>query len=241
MLVLGASCALCAVGFIATVSGCASRPGRTSPASEPVIVGAPARSRPSAPAPAEAPLPRAFPPEEEGELLAGRRTFRGMVKPTKGGFEVRGVVLDGSALPDALAKSALDGTPRDARWFLGAVVRVTAELTTHESESMKDDLAVQTRSGGWTSAIRVDAAELVHAAETIEGVVQRSKGLFQVGGYLVRRDDLGWSLAGSGGGNEGDRVKLWGQPRIVHCNPGEQCLEGGSLPFFDVGRAEKLP
>ena len=112
----------------------------------------------------------------------------------------------------------------------------------HEFDlKMKDGLAVQGRSGAWTSATKLEVAELVTRAEIVEGTLQRSKGFFDVGKYLVRRDDLGWSLASSGGPKEGTRVRLWGQPRIVHCNPDEQCLEGGSLPIFDVGRAEKLP
>jgi hypothetical protein len=60
-----------------------------------------------------------------------------------------------------------------------------------------------------------------------------------VGQHLVRRDDLDWSLVA--GWKDGDRVRLWGQPRVVVCDPRAQCLLGGSIPMFDVGRAQKLP
>jgi len=191
----------------------------------------------------------AAPPEEdEGDLRAGRRTFRGMVRPVKGGYEVRGVVLPDSALRDGLAKSAMDGIPSDPQWFQGAVVRVTAEIVAHEYEvdvparpPGEGGLAEQKSSGRELTARKIEVVELVARAETIEGVLQRSKGFFELGKYLVSRDDLGWALAGAGGGKEGDRVRLWGQPRVVHCLPHQQCLEGGALPIFDVGRAEKLP
>jgi hypothetical protein len=74
----------------------------------------------------------------------------------------------------------------------------------------------------------------------IEGTLARSKGFFSLAGRLIIRDDLAWSLAPSGG-REGDRVRLYGQPRTVVCEPGAQCLIEGSLPLFDVGRAERLP
>ena len=202
------------------------------------------------PAAASAPraAPSAAPPEEDGELRAGRRTFRGMVRPTKGGYEVRGVIFEDGALPDALAKSVMDGIPSDPQWFLGSVVRVTAEIVADEYEADAPDqvgkprgLVEQRRSGTWLTAKTIERVELVARAETVEGVLSRSKGFFEVGKYLVRRDDVAWSLAGSGGGKEGERVRLWGQPRIVRCHPDAQCLEGGSLPIFDVGRAEKLP
>lgn len=165
-----------------------------------------------------------------------------MVRPTKGGYEIRSVLLEDAALPDALAKSAMDGIPKDPQWFLGAVVRVTAEIVAHDSPPPRSDgLAEQRREGSWLSSSTIEVAELLERAQQIEGTVTRSKGLFQVGQHLVRREDLAWSLASSGGGKEGDRVRLWGQPRTVHCAPNAQCLEGGSIPMFDVGRAEKTP
>lgn len=220
---------------------CASRSEATSAGGDPLGVGAPSPSlAPSASAGAT-PSARPPEPEEEGELRPGRRTFRGMVRATKDGYEVRGVILEGQSLPAALARRANDGIPSDPQWFLGAVVRVTAELFAHdEAPPRPDGLAEQGRQGSWLGATSVELAELVTRAEVVEGELVRSKGFFQIGAYLVNRQDLGWSLSGSGGGRVGDRVRLWGQPSVVQCAPNAQCLVGGSLPIFAVGRAEKL-
>lgn len=226
------------------LAACSSHHPDVAPtAGEPVPV-----APPSAPSAASSGTPTAPaappPPEEEGELTAGRRTFSGMVRPRKGGYEVRGVLIEDAALPDALAKSVMDGIPSDSEWFLGAVVRLTAEIVAHEDEvdvPSKGGLAEQKSAGRELTTRKIETVELVARAEMVEGVLQRSKGFFELGKYLVNRQDLGWALAGSGGGKEGDRVRLWGQPSIVHCKPEQQCLEGGSLPIFAIGRAEKLP
>ena len=99
---------------------------------------------------------------------------------------------------------------------------------------------MQTRSGSWFQVVRVNAAEVVKPAEIIEGTLARSKGFFTVGGRLLRRDDLAWALSPTGG-QEGVRVRVYGQSRTVVCGPEEQCLIEGSLPLFDVGRAVRLP
>ena len=42
------------------------------------------------------------------------------------------------------------------------------------------------------------------------------------------------------GPTAGDRVRLYGQPRTYVCPPDAQCLIGGSIPIFDIGRAERM-
>lgn len=176
--------------------------------------------------------------DEAAPLEEGVVAFEGMVRPSKGGYDVRGVTLDDTALRRWMAQ-ALDGLPRDPEWFLGARVKVTAELREHEGTSPKGGLAVQTREGRFFSVSRLDSVELVKNAETIEGTLAPSKGFFALSGHLVTRDDLGWSLSPTGA-QAGDRVRLRGQSRVVKC-PTPQCLLGGSLPLFDVARAERLP
>ena len=92
------------------------------------------------------------------------------------------------------------------------------------------------RVGDFFSARRVHAVAIVAPPVVIEGTVSRSKGLLQVGDHLVTRDDLAWSLQGKD--PIGKRVRLWGQPRTHVCDPRAQCLVGGTIPMFDVGRAE---
>jgi len=161
-----------------------------------------------------------------------------MVRGTKGGYDVRGVILDDDALPKALA-GAQGSDPKDPDWLLGAMVRVKAELRKVTSTPPEGEI-VQMRIGTWWNAIRVESAQVVKPAEVIEGALARSKGFFALQGRLISSDDLAWSLAPNGG-REGDRVRLYGQSRTVVCGPDEQCLIEGSLPLFDVGRAIRLP
>jgi hypothetical protein len=172
-------------------------------------------------------------------LKAGHVVFQGMVRPTKAGYDVRGVVIEGDLLPKALA-NAPGADAKNTDWFLGAIVRIDGELRKHEAHPKKDDgIIVQMRSGAWDEVVRIDSATVVKPAEVIEGSLKRSKGFFSVGGRLVTPDDLAWSLAPDGG-REGDQVRLFGQPRTVVCEPNAQCLIEGSLPLFDVGRAERV-
>ena len=83
----------------------------------------------------------------------------------------------------------------------------------------------------------IESITIVKPAETIEGTLSRSKGLFAVGDRLVTSEDLGWSLRDA---KTGDRVRLYGQPRTYVCPPDAQCLIGGSIPLFDIGRAERM-
>lgn len=177
--------------------------------------------------------------EDNAPLQEGLVVFEGTVRPTKGGFNVRGVTLDGGETPgkvrvsDALKDkgvSSYDG-------LMGAKLRVTAALTLQKEVETRE--IVQSRGGSWFHAERVVAIELVAWPQVIEGPIGRSKGFFTVGQFLVTREDLHWALAPSGE-EDGVQVRLWGQPRIVVCEPNAQCLLSGSLPIFDVGRAQKL-
>ncbi|UQA58686.1 hypothetical protein [Polyangium aurulentum] len=196
------------------------------------------RSDPNdAPAPSPPNEPSAEAPLEEGHVV-----FRGMVRPTKGGYEVRGAIVDESMLRKALAGSPRND-PQNADWFLGAMVQIEGELQKHAAptEKKEDGPVAQTRGGSWLQVTRVDSATIVAPAEVIEGTLGRSKGFFTLAGRLISHHDLEWALAPEGG-REGDRVRLFGQPRTVVCEPPHvQCLIGGSLPLFDVGRAERLP
>jgi hypothetical protein len=77
----------------------------------------------------------------EAPPAEGRAAFEGMVRPTKGGYEVRGVIVDDSALRKALA-GAPGSDPKNPDWFLGAVVHVEGEVHKHEAppEQGKDGL-----------------------------------------------------------------------------------------------------
>lgn len=176
----------------------------------------------------------------ESSLEEGLVSFEGLVRPTKGGYEVRGVTFDDSELRSQLLQPS-DGTPRDAEWFLGALVRITAVLRQQTGTTGRGAKGVvsQTREGSFFVAARVDAVAVVKWPEKIEGVLSRSKGFFALAGHLVTQEDIAWSLAP--GANAGDRVRLRGQSRVVSCEPNAQCLVEGSLPLFDVGRAERLP
>jgi hypothetical protein len=173
-------------------------------------------------------------------LSPGLRQFTGMVRPTKGGFDVRSVTIDHGALVDALASQRPAGA--DSEWMLGARLRVTAELVKEGSDDPPPSggLAEQSRAGTWFRVKRLERVEVVAPAVEIQGELARSKGLYSIAGHLVTADDLGWSLVVLNGQFEKKRVRLWGQPRTVVCEPHAQCLVGGSLPMFDVGRAEVI-
>ncbi|MRG97900.1 hypothetical protein [Polyangium spumosum] len=190
------------------------------------------------------PVPAETPPPPQTAVAAptpARAVARGMVQPTKGGYEVGGAIVDGELLQEALA-DAPGRDPDKADWFLGAVVRIEGEVHEVAASPAKDEdgVAVQMRSGPFTQVTRIDAASIEKPAVRIEGTLARSKGFFALAGHLITQDDLAWSLAPNGG-RAGDRVRLHGQPRTVVCEPNAQCLIEGSLPLFDVARAERLP
>jgi hypothetical protein len=160
-----------------------------------------------------------------------------MVRPTKGGLDVRGVTFSFEALRTALAKG--EALPPRYDDLLGAQLSVVARLVKGSSEQGSGDIVVQGRAGDWWRVEALISAQLVAKPQQIAGEVKRSKGYFAVGQYLVSPSDLAWSL--QGGEALGKRVHLWGQPRTVQCDPRAQCLRDGALPLFDVGRAEFAP
>lgn len=229
-----------------TMMACTSNPppnpGAQADATSAEVVLHPAPSSTATPATNPTVAPAAVDLADDTPVREGYVSFSGMVLPVKGGYEVRGVVFS-ELFAQRLTDSSVDGKPADPDWFLGAIVRVTAELASAQTPmplTHDRELAVQTSSGSSLRVVRLDTVELVENASTIEGTLTRSKGLFQVDRYLVRESDLDWSLVGSGGPKEGMRVKLWGQPRIIRCKPGAQCLTTGSLPMFRVARAQRL-
>ncbi|MFO0551974.1 MAG: hypothetical protein U0271_26550 [Polyangiaceae bacterium] len=234
------SCALLA----STMTACASNPSNapepsTSSSQEVVLSSLPASSAPRAVS--SAPAPDLL--DEDAPLTQGRVAFSGMVLPIKGGYEVRGVDFD-ERFAKRLADSSVDGKPTDPDWFLGAIVKVVAELEWVEAPlslgSSSGPVAQQSSRGSFWRVVKLETVELLANAATIEGTLTPSKGFYQVDRYLVTESDLAWSLVGSGGPREGVRVKLWGQPRTVSCKPGAQCLTTGSLPMFRVARASVL-
>ncbi len=172
-------------------------------------------------------------------LESGRVSWEGVVRPTKGGFDVRGVSFDAEAFRTQLA-AFLDGKPTDPDWFLGAGVRVTATLEKRHVASAIDDagLVSQTKVGDFFVTVGPTSVELVASPVQLEGTLVRSKGFYAVGGRLVGAPDVAWALAGA---KVGAKVRLWGQPHDYKCGPEEQCLVGGVLPLFDVGRGEVVP
>ncbi|MCA9631128.1 MAG: hypothetical protein KC766_25875 [Myxococcales bacterium] len=190
----------------------------------------------SSPRPVASPKPGVEPREIDGDspLSEGLVSFEGMIRGTKGGFDVRGVIFDFDELRGALPEG--DRARRNDE-LLGARLRITAELRAHHAEPLKPgEPQLQMRSGDWFSAARILSVEVAEPAVMIEGVVGRSKGLFTVGKHMVSRDDLDWSLAGAE--VVGKKVRLWGQPRTYVCPPQAQCLISGEIPMFDVARAE---
>jgi hypothetical protein len=173
----------------------------------------------------------------DGALVEGHVSLEGMLLPTKGGYVVRGAILDDAELREALVRSGSKQSDADA--LLGAIVRVWGVLKEHRAPApAAGGVAVQTRVGTWFGLDRVEGAEVVAPAQKLEGTLGRSKGFYSVGARLISRDDVAWSLRDA---KEGARVRLFGQPRDVVCEPQAQCLIGGVLPLFDVGRGEIVP
>jgi len=201
----------------------------TPPASAPTPATSDDASAPTPAATTTAATPDVL--ADDAPLHAGLVRFDGMARPTKGGIDVRGVVLSFEALTKALGAEA---PGYDA--LLGAKLRVTAELVKRDAAEDPRDTRIQRRSGpGWHSE-RLVSAELLAEPVMIEGEVGRSKGLLTVGEHMVSREDLAWLREGEE--PVGQRVRLWGQPRTYDCPPQAQCLVGGSIPMFDVARGE---
>lgn len=177
---------------------------------------------------------------DDAPLEVGLVRFEGMVRPTKDGYDVRGAVFDHEELASALR--SVEAGRREPEWFLGAKIRVTAELASVGSEQAPSsgELPAQGRAGLWLDVRTVRGVEVVAEPVQIDGTLTRSKGFFALGGYLVTQEDVRWSLVALNGRYESKRVRLWGQPRTVKCEPNAQCLIEGSLPIFDVGRATIL-
>lgn len=105
----------------------------------------------------------------------GLQTFTGMVRPTKAGLDVRGVVFDDDTLPRALGQTRSEP-------LLGAMVAITADLVRHDvAPQPPGEPAIQMRSGTWHGVRKLERARVVAAPVVIEGVVTRSKGLVSVG------------------------------------------------------------
>ncbi len=236
---------------LATASACGGPSAKPVPTSGPAQADTVDLSRPDGSArppapmtkPKTMPIPSATPEaaaaEESGPIAEGLTTWRGMVVPTKGGFQIRDVTVEHGRFTELLFASAIDGLPSDPDWYLGAVVRVRGTVVRHADEAPDGGpIHAQRRAGSWLGASRLEWVELVKNAEQIEGVLHRSKGFFSVGKALVAPRDIGWAIAGA---QEGDKVKLWGQLHVQVCDPRAQCLLEGSLPIFAVGRGKKLP
>lgn len=227
---------VCFVVAVSTTGGCSREPV-SAPMAQPSATATAASPHASA-APSTSPEPTKGGPLREipgdDPLVEGRVAFEGMARPTKGGVSVRGVTLDEDVVARHLGAQGKGGV--DAH--LGARVRVVATLGKVENHPKADEPAMQMRSGTFFVPRAVESITVVKPAEVLEGTLARSKGLFAIGGRMVTSDDLGWSLRDA---KPGDRVRLWGQPRTYVCPPQAQCLIEGSIPLFDVGRAEKLP
>jgi hypothetical protein len=221
--------------------------GACAKAPETAVLTPPVSSvSPVATAPATASVKADGPPEapahakvlgENDPLEAGLVTFEGMARPAKGGLDVRGVVLD-----EVDVKPRLASPVADAETLLGARVRVTASLIEHDDAPSRSPRGerVQERSGHFFRAKQIVAVTVVAEAQVLEGTLGRSKGFFMLEGKLVDHHDLDRALLPKPAAS-GEHVKLYGQARTVVCDPRAQCLIEGSLPLFDIARAERLP
>lgn len=223
-------------GGVALVWACASGCGRE-------VAAVPALPEPPSPPPSASTSVSAAPPKNVGPLreiageeplAEGRVAFEGMARPTKGGVSVRGVTFDEADVSRLLPANGRGGVEA----HLGARLRVVAVLEKVESAPPKPgEPVMQMRVGTFFVPRAVESISVVRAAEVLEGVLSRSKGMFAVGARLVTSEDLGWALRDA---KEGDKVRLYGQPRTYVCPPEAQCLIGGSIPLFDIGRAERV-
>ncbi|MEZ4439445.1 MAG: hypothetical protein R3B72_10170 [Polyangiaceae bacterium] len=191
-----------------------------------------AEPAPAAPTKTSAPLRLG----DDEPLREGLVEMTGMVRPTKGGLDVRGVTFALETLTAALPPGS-DEPGYDE--LIGAKLRVVAELHARHAASNDGDVAIQSRAGDWFEARRLVEASILAPAATLEGRVGRSKGFYAVGDRLVSREDLAWSLRGVD--PVGKRVRLRGQPHTHVCPPQAQCLISGELPLFDVADAELVP
>jgi hypothetical protein len=125
---------------------------------------------------------------------------------------------------------------------VGSKLRVVCTVTRQEAPPevyVPGEVVEQRRSGSWLTCDELERAQIVAPPQVIEGELGRSKGFFTLAGRLVSSSDLRHLLRGEV--QAGERVRLHGQARDYVCGPQEQCLIGGSLPLFDVARAERLP
>jgi len=216
------------------VLGCSRSSGDPMRSSAVQVAATPAPPRPTEDS-TDAPSDGARVLADDAPLESGMVLFEGMVLPTKGGVNVRGVTFSVEALTSLLHPRTLNVDE-----ILGARIRVVAVLQREDGgPEPRGDEAVQRRAGVSYHPRKLISAEIVAEPMQIEGEVHPSKGFYSVGQYLVSRRDLAWAFAGTD--VQGERVRLWGQPRIVVCEPQAQCLIGGELPIFEVGRAEIAP
>lgn len=174
---------------------------------------------------------------ENDPLEAGLVTFEGMIRLAKGGLDVRGVLLDEGDVKHWLASPVAN-----TETLIGARVRVTASLVEHDdapSRTPRGEI-VQERSGHFFRAKELVAVTVVAEAQVVEGTLGRSKGFFTLEGKLLDHHDLDRALLPKPAAS-GEHVKVYGQARTVVCDPRAQCLIEGSLPLFDIARAERLP
>jgi hypothetical protein len=223
--------ALVALAALAALAGCKTPPSPTvrQTVTPPLEDSASALAS----APPVALAPTALGPDEP--LREGLVSFEGMVMPTKGGYDVRGVTLDVTHFAERLAPPP--GAPTS--WPLGIRVKVVADLVSlGNAQGPGDDEGFQRRAGDDFRARPLIAVELLAPAERVEGKVERSKGFFSVGGKLVHRRDQDSSSGSLGSNYEGREVILWGQSETVPCAPNAQCLIQGELPLFKVAHAQ---
>ena len=223
-----------ALPFFLAATACQSSPAAPTPEppAPPTVTASAGPVNETAPPGAMAPASTPHHVSADEPLREGLVELEGIVRPTKGGLDVRGVTFSLEALQRALNDDSMSHGD-----LLGTKLRVVAELEAHESHPRAPgEPAIQTRGGRWFEPRELHAATIVAPAVMIEGEVSPSKGLLSVGEHMVTRADLSWSLVGVD--PIGKRVRLWGQPRVHVCHPQAQCLVGGKIPMFDVARAE---
>ncbi len=231
-----------AIGLVSLVAAACSAPAprsSTIPGSKPANVAAGSRATTATTA-STVPASAAITIAPGQPLVAGHVTFTGMAVPTKGGYRVSEAVVDDTILTAALPKPA-SGAVIEAEWFVGANLQITGMIEQIDAATSTtiDGQQMQNRTGRWFALQRIDALAVANPAVMIEGTLAPSKGFFSLDKYLINRSDLDWALSPSGG-KAGERLRLWGQPYVVTCAPNAQCLIGGQLPIFVVGRAQRI-